>query len=220
MAGGGHLGPPMSRTGGSWWRLWLNRSGQSPLSLLVAQGDLTEQGMQHFANWSSSGAETSSAEVRRYHLEGYEARRTLLAALQQALSTPLDQEDIFTLSERLDRVLDEAKDAVRESEVLNWSPDAHVGQMGQLLSEGTSALAAALRLLPHDMAGAGRQADASTVAVRHVEHRYREAMTELLQTPDLRTVLAAQDVYRRYVLVAGHVVAVADRLWYSVLRGG
>ncbi|MDA8332418.1 MAG: hypothetical protein M0027_14685 [Candidatus Dormibacteraeota bacterium] len=210
----------MKRTGRAWWRAWINGSGPSPLSLLVAQGDLTEQGMRHFATWSATGAPASSAEVRRYHLDGYTARRTLLAALQQALSTPLDQEDIFTLSERLDRVLDEAKDAVRESEVLNWSPDAHVERMGRLLADGTSALAAALRLLPHDMVGAGSQADASTVAVRHVEHRYREAMTELLQTPDLRTVLAAQDVYRRYVLVAGHVVSVADRLWYSVLRGG
>ena len=200
--------------------MWFSGSRLSPLALLVAQGDLTEQGMKHFANWSATGSAAESAEVRRCHLEGYEARRSLLAALQAALSTPLDQEDIFTLSERLDRVLDEAKDAVRESEVLSWHPDSHTQAMGQLLAEGTAALAAALRLLPGQLSAAGHKADDSTVAVRHVEHRYREAMTDLLQTPDLRTLLAAQDVYRRYVLVAGHVVAVADRLWYSVLRAG
>lgn len=202
------------------WRVWFSGSRTNPLALLVAQGDLTQQGMRHFAVWSATGAPGESAEVRRCHLEGYQTRRSLLSALQEALSTPLDQEDIFTLSERLDRVLDAAKDAVRESEVLSWHPDAHAQAMGQLLAEGTSALAAALRLLPRRLSEAGRKVDEFTVAVRHVEHRYREAMTDLLQTPDLRTVLAAQDVYRRYVLVAGHVVALADRLWYSVLRAG
>ncbi len=210
----------MNRSRQPWWRVGFSGSRPGPLALLVAQGDLTEEGMKHFAKWSGTGSPDESSEVRRCHREGYEARRSLLAALQAALSTPLDQEDIFTLSERLDRVLDEAKDAVRESEVLSWHPDSHARAMGQLLAEGTSALAAALRLLPRQLSEAGHKADDSTVAVRHVEHRYREAMTDLLQTPDLRTVLAAQDVYRRYVLVAGHVVAVADRLWYSVLRAG
>jgi hypothetical protein len=47
---------------------------------------------------------------------------------------------------------------------------------------------------PHDLSGAGRQADKATGLVRHVEHRYREAMTELLGASDLRTVIAAQDL--------------------------
>jgi hypothetical protein len=44
-------------------------------------------------------------------------------------------------------------------------------------------------------------------------------MAELLDVEDLRAVLAAQDLYRRYIRVAEAIVAVADRLWYIVLRG-
>ena len=55
--------------------------------------------------------------------------------------------------------------------------------------------------------------------MHHVERDYRLAMAELLKVDDLRAVLAAQDIYRRYLHVAEAVVAVADRLWYTVLRG-
>lgn len=202
-----------------WLRTLVPGSGPNVLSLLVAQGKLTQDGLSHFANWSESGSADASDQVHRCRTEAYQARRDLLAALQDALSTPLDQEDIYILSERLDRVLNEAKDAVREAEVLGWGPDAHAQAMGQSLAEGTTAVVAALGMLAHDLAGAGLQADISTAAVRHVEHRYREAMTELLAASDIRTVIASETLYRRYVRVADHVVAVADRLWYAVLRG-
>ena len=52
-----------------------------------------------------------------------------------------------------------------------------------------------------------------------MERDYREAMADLLKVEDLRAVLAAQDLYRRYVRVAEAIVQVTDRLWYSVLRG-
>ena len=189
------------------------------MSLLVAQGKLTKEGLSHLAVWSGSGSQSEADEVHRCRTEAYQARRTLLAALQAALSTPLDQEDLYILSERLDRVINEAKDTVREAEVLGWAPDAHAKAMGSCLSDATSSLAAAFAMLPRDLNGAGRQADASTGTVRHVEHRYREAMTSLLGSDDVRSVIAAQDLYRRYARVADHVVAVADRLWYAVLRG-
>lgn len=209
------MSPPRPR----WWRTLLPGSGPDALALLVAQGALTQEGLAHFARWSESGSADASAEVRRCRAEAYQARRALLAALQSALSTPLDQEDLYILSERLDRILNEAKDAVREAEVLGWPPDLHARAMGQHLADGTVALVTAFGMLAHDLAGAGRLADVSTAAVRHVEHRYREAMTDLLGASDIRTVIAAQDLYRRYVMVAAHVVAVADRLWYAVLRG-
>jgi hypothetical protein len=44
-------------------------------------------------------------------------------------------------------------------------------------------------------------------------------MVELLAVKELRSALAAQDVYRRYLHVADAIVAVADRLWYVVLSG-
>jgi hypothetical protein len=55
--------------------------------------------------------------------------------------------------------------------------------------------------------------------MHHLERDYREAMAQLREVDDLRAVLSAQDIYRSYLAVADAIVAVADRLWYVVLRG-
>jgi uncharacterized protein Yka (UPF0111/DUF47 family) len=189
------------------------------LGLLVAQGKVSVTGLTAFEAWSHAGGQETAAAVRSAQHDAYTARRELLAALQSALSTPVDQEDLYVLSERVDRILTEAKNTVREAEVLGWTPDAHAGRMGERLAAGTRALVAGFELLRNAPEDAGRQADAASDAVHHVERDYRQAMAELIEVADIRAVLAGQDLYRRYLGVAAAIVAVADRLWYAVLRG-
>jgi uncharacterized protein Yka (UPF0111/DUF47 family) len=200
------------------WRI-LMPAAPDVLGLLAAQGEHTAVGLDAFDAWSRGGGHEAATAVRAARHAAYHARRDLLEALQAALSTPVDQEDVYILSERVDRVLNEARNALREAEVLHWTPDAHAGLMGAQLADGTRALVAGFKLLRKDAEAAGRQSDAASDAVLHVERDYRKAMAELLDVEDLRAVLAAQDLYRRYIRVAEAIVAVADRLWYIVLRG-
>jgi uncharacterized protein Yka (UPF0111/DUF47 family) len=201
-----------------WWRMLLP-AVPDVIGLLVAQGEVSVTGLDAFASWSQGGGETAAAAVRSAQHDAYAARRELLSALQAALSTPVEQEDLYVLSERIDRVLGEARNAVREGEILEWKPNAHTAKMGERLAEGTRTLVTGFALLRSDPEQAGKHADAASVAVRHVERHYREAMVELLAVKELRSALAAQDVYRRYLHVADAIVAVADRLWYVVLSG-
>lgn len=212
-------GAPAPEPGGrAWWRV-LIPAPPDVVALLVAQGELTVAGMDAFKEWSHAGGQDLAGAVRSAQHEAYHARRELLAALQAALSTPVDQEDLYALSERIDRILTEARDALREAEVLGYAPDAHTGTMAERLAEGTRALVTGFELLRKDPEEAGRRADAASEAVHHVERDYREAMAKLLQADDLRAVLAGQLLYRRYLGVAEAIVAVADRLWFVVLRG-
>jgi uncharacterized protein Yka (UPF0111/DUF47 family) len=189
------------------------------LALIVAQGEITAAGLDAFAAWSRGEGHDAAKAVRTARDEGSSARRDLLQALQTALSTPVDQEDLYTLSERIDRVLSEARNALREAEVLGWKPDEHAGRMATQLADGTRAIAESLRLLHKDPAAAGQLSDAASDAVHHLERDYRQAMAQLLKRDDLRAVLAGQDLYRRYLHLAEAIVQVADRLWYIVLRG-
>jgi hypothetical protein len=91
--------------------------------------------------------------------------------------------------------------------------------MAERLAAGTRALVTGFALLRKDPEEAGRRADAASDAVHHVERDYREAMAKLLQDDDLRAVLARQVLYRHYLAVASAIVAVADKLWFVVLRG-
>ena len=74
-------------------------------------------------------------------------------------------------------------------------------------------------LLRSDPGRAGERADAASQSVYPAGRDYREAMAQLLESEDLRAVVAGQILYRRYLEVADAVVAVADRLWFAVLRG-
>ena len=217
-SGEGGGAPAPEPAGRAWWRV-LIPAAPDVVALLVAQGELTIAGMDAFKEWSHAGGQDMAAAVRSAQHDAYHARRQLLAALQAALSTPVDQEDLYALSERIDRILTEARDALREAEVLDYTPDSYTGQMAERLADGTRALVTGFELLRKDPEEAGRRADAASDAVHHVERDYREAMAKLLQDDDLQAVLAGQVLYHHYLAVANAIVAVADKLWFVVLRG-
>lgn len=208
-----------SRATRQWWRRVLLPAAPDVLALLVTQGEITAAGLDAFAAWSRGEGHATAKALRAARDDGYSARRELLQALQAALSTPVDQEDLYTLSERVDRVLNGARNALREAEVLGWKPDEHAALMGAKLADGARAIANSLKLLQTDPKTAGRLADDASEAVHHLERDYRDAMAELLKLDDLRAVLASQDLYRRYLHLSEAIVQVADRLWYIVLRG-
>ena len=110
---------------GPWWRL-LMPAAPDVVALLVVQGELTVAGMDAFDAWSHPGAQDMADAVRAAQHHAYHARRELLAALQAALSTPIDQEDLYTLSERIDRILTEARATLREAEVLGRASYARI----------------------------------------------------------------------------------------------
>ncbi len=189
------------------------------IALLGSQAELSAAGMVAFESWSKGAGSAAADAVRSAQHDAYDARRELLAALQSALSTPIDQEDLFVISERIDRVVVQARNVVREGEVLGWEPDSHAATMSGHLSVGTRAVTSGVALLVKDPQEAGRQADLASDAAREVERCYRVAMGNLIRSDDLREVLVGQDMYRRYIVVAEAVTAVTDRLWAAVLRG-
>ncbi len=189
------------------------------IGLLGSQAELSAAGMVAFESWSKGAGSVAADAVRSAQHDAYDTRRELLAALQAALSTPIDQEDLFVISERIDRVVVQARNVVREGEVLGWEPDNHAATMSEHLSVGTRAVTSGVALLVKDPQEAGRQADLASDAAHEVERCYRVAMGNLIRCDDLREVLVGQDMYRRYIVVAEAVTAVTDRLWAAVLRG-
>ena len=136
--------------------------------------------------------------------------------------TPIGAEDIYVLSERLDAVLNGAKDAVRESEVLDMPPDDAV-QVDERVDRGR-------RRAPRDglrPAGAPRggddqdptaAADQAIRSQRDLERVYRGAMSSLLAENDLRVVMGRREMYRRFSRISEVVIEVAERIWYSSVK--
>jgi uncharacterized protein Yka (UPF0111/DUF47 family) len=196
---------------------WFLPSAPDLIGLLRDQSEVTVRGVEAFAAWSA-GDEGARDRVRELEHEADDARRRLLTELRNAFSTPFDPEDVYELSERLDTVLNGAKNAVQEAEVMGTPPDAALAEMAASLCDGVRHLHDAFDHLRGDRDDATACADAAIKCERKVEHRYRIAMSELTQSDDLREIAARRELYRRYARIGESVVRVAHRVWYLVVK--
>ena len=95
------------------------------IGLLREQAAVTIGGLEALTEWAA-GESAAAERVREFEHAADERKLELLKALTASFTTPIDAEDVFTMSERLDAVMNGAKDAVREAEVMDLPPDEHV----------------------------------------------------------------------------------------------
>ncbi len=69
-----------------------------------------------------------------------------------------------------------------------------------------------------DRAAATDAADRAVKDQRHLQHTYRAAMSALVEVEDQRELAARRELYRRLARAGDELVAVAERVWYSVLK--
>jgi uncharacterized protein Yka (UPF0111/DUF47 family) len=131
----------------------------------------------------------------------------------------LDPEDVFELSRGLDRVLNNAKNAVREAELMQTKPDAAIAEMAAEIAEGTRQLAVAFAALGRNSNTVATEAATQAAKSQsRLEHSYRGAMSALIAVDDLREVGAKRELYRRLARTSDDLRDVAERVWYSVLK--
>ena len=185
--------------------------------LLHEQATITIEGMEALVAWSS-GDRAGGETVRACEHRADEKKRELWRELRDAFSPPIDAEDLYSCSADLDEVLNAAKNLVREVEVMSLVPDRPMQEMAALLTEGVRQLGEAFEHLGRAKGDATEYADAAIKTHRGVEHVYREAMSALLTVDDLRVVTARRELYRRMSRIGDLIHAVADRVWYAVVK--
>lgn len=205
------------RKGGRWFL------PETPdlIGMLQNQAEITGQGMRAFAAWAAGDAARAD-EVRRAEHECDEVRRKLVDTVSQAFTTPLEPEDIFQLSRDLDKVINGAKDTVRESEAMAFPPDAALADMAELLAEGVEHLKRAFASLDGRgikfVESATAAADDAVKSQRRLERIYRQATGDLVALNDVRLMIASRELYRRVSTISDDLVSVADRIWYSQVK--
>jgi uncharacterized protein len=203
-------------------RAWFLPATLDVIGMLRAQAAVTIEGIEAMRSWAG-GYETGADRVRELEHAADDRKRELFAALTESFTTPVDAEDLYMMSKHLDDVMNGAKDAVRESEVMALPPDEHVQKMTGFILEGVRHLDDAFRLLrPYDGVDGSKTeaADAAIKSQRQLERVYRHAMSALLDVDDLREVMGRRELYRRFSRIGDSVIEAAERVWYSTLKGG
>jgi uncharacterized protein len=190
------------------------------LAMLDKQVAITVEGMQALVAWAGGDA-AAVDRLRDCEHHADDSKRELRAALTTAFTTPLEPEDIFELSRGLDRVLNNAKNAVREAEVMQTAPDGAIAEMAAELADGVAHLSDAFAALGRGRDRTALATEAATRAAKsqsRLEHVYRRAMSGLVTVDDLREVAAKRELYRRLARTSDDLREVAERVWYSVLK--
>jgi uncharacterized protein Yka (UPF0111/DUF47 family) len=204
---------------------WFLPDTPDVLGMLVAQASVSVEGMEALVRWTE-GEAGAADEVRHAEHRADEHKRTLRLALRSAFMTPVDAEDLYAMSERLDAALNQAKDAVREAEVMGMIPGAAEREMAVFLAAGTGHLADAFESLAAAEGGvpipleATDCADAAIKCQRRLERVYRASMSGLIEEEDLREVMGRRELLRRLARVGDTIVEVAERVWYAAVKEG
>jgi uncharacterized protein Yka (UPF0111/DUF47 family) len=208
---------------------WFLPESPDVIGMLQTQAEITVRGMDAFARWAG-GDIARADDVRAAEHECDQVRRTLVDAVSEAFTTPLQPEDLFQLSRDLDKVINGAKNTVREAEAMGSPPDQATADMAVLLAEGVRHIQTAFTALgvrrgkasraagAAAAASATEAADAAVKAQRNLERIYRAAAGDLLAVTDISVVVARREFYRRISAISDDIVAVADRIWYSEVK--
>lgn len=196
---------------------WFLPETPDVIQMIRAQLDVTTEGVDALVAWARGDASKAS-EIRALEHRGDEHKRTLEVALTTAFTTPIEPEDLYTLSRGIDWILNLSKDLVRESEVMDAAPDPPLAEMCEALARSVHLVSEAVHLLGSNSGAATEKANEALRAQRLIEKVYREAMAALVGVEDLREVFARRELYRRVARIGEVVVDVAERVWYTVVK--
>jgi uncharacterized protein Yka (UPF0111/DUF47 family) len=196
---------------------WFLPEQPDVLGMLQQQLEVTREGVDALVEWAR-GDESKVAVIRSLEHRGDTHKRELETALTTAFTTPLEPEDLYTLSRDIDWILNHSKDLVRESEVLACPPDQAIVDMCEQLARAVHLVSDAVALLGTKSGGATEKANEALRAERQVEKIYRDAMAALVGVDDLREVMSRRELYRRVARIGEVVVDVGERVWYSVVK--
>ncbi len=145
--------------------------------------------------------------VRKIEKEADEIRRILIDELNRSFVTPIDREDIFSLSRALDDVLDYMDSVVNEMDILEVKPTDHLLEMAEMLYDAAEELHMAMERLEHHPNVAENHAVRAKAIDNRMETLYATALAELFQGPkDLAHVvdmLKLREIYRHMLHAVG-----------------
>jgi predicted phosphate transport protein (TIGR00153 family) len=178
------------------------------IDLLSQQSELTLRGMEGLIEYMNGHDAGVARKVTDIEKEADEVRRILIAELNRTFVTPIDREDIFSLSRTIDDVLDYAYSTVVEMEILKVQATSYMHRIATLLRDAAYELNLAVQRLEKHPIVANDHAQRAKALENRVEDVYREAIAALFSGPEdvqhVVDMLKQREVYR-------HLSNAADR---------
>ncbi len=167
-----------------WLKRFIKPKQSNFLQLLVEQGEYAIMSVEALQAYFKKQSDKKSTKARQIEKEADEVQRILVHDLQQTFVTPIDREDIFSLSRAIDNFIDYVYDTVEELEIFEIEASEAVLEIAAMLLEMANELHLALqRLLDHPGVAAEHARRVKAVE-NQVEDAYRRNLAHLFQGPE------------------------------------
>jgi predicted phosphate transport protein (TIGR00153 family) len=178
------------------------------VALLIQQAEWTVEGIEALEAYLNKRADKHADRVEIAEKEADEVRRILIDELNRTFVTPMDRDDIYTLSRAIDDVVDYAYSTVGEIKILKVEPNDYLRRMTSLLGDAAREILMAVQRLEDHPAVANDHAVRAKALENRVEQVYREAVADLFHQPQdiehIVEMLKLREIYR-------HLSNAADR---------
>jgi uncharacterized protein Yka (UPF0111/DUF47 family) len=191
-------------------REYFKRRPDRFIERLKEQCVLSLEGAEALVDYMDKPNKKNARRVHELENEADEIRRMLVDELNRTFVTPIDREDIHTLSRAIDDILDDTWFTINEMDILEVEPNAFLKEMSELLRKGANEIKLAMDRLEEHPAVASDHAIRAKATNNRMETLYAEALADLFQKPtDLDyvvTMLKLREIYRHLF----HAVARID----------
>ena len=205
-----------------WFKRFLKPRQNDFLDLMIRQGEFAVAVVEALQAYLKKQNDKKSIRARQLENEADEVQRILVHDLMNTFATPIDREDIFSLSRALDNFIDYVYDTVEELEIFDLEAQGPVLVIADLLHEMASELHLALQRLIDHPGVASEHARRVKSLENRVEDVYRHSLAELFQGPQdiaqVMEILKTREVLRHLSNAADQGDIAADTIMDIVVK--
>jgi len=205
-----------------WLKRFFKPKQDSFMLLLLKQGTYAVSIVEALQAYLRKQTDKKSTRARQVEEEADETQRILVHELLDTFVTPIDREDIFSLSRALDNFIDYVYDTVEELQIFELEPPPSVLEMTDLLWEMAHELKLALERLSDYPGVAAEHARRAKGFENQVEDAYRRSLAELFNGPEdihhVMEILKTREVLRHLSNAADQGDTAADIVMDIVVK--
>jgi len=165
------------------------------LGMLSEQAAQTLVGVENLVEWLNTPEPSEPESLARLEQEVDEKRHEFEDLLTNAFSTPFDRQDMYSLSRRIDYILNYSHETAAEMFAFQVSPDRPIHEMARALLKGTGHLAEGVKVMQSDHRQATVEIRESRRAIEKIEAQYICGMAELLNSDDPMRAMRKREIY-------------------------
>ncbi|MFH0958874.1 MAG: DUF47 family protein [Pseudomonadota bacterium] len=200
------------------WKIFGNKREVDFYQLLLEQSEKTLLGCRALVRYLDNTSDHE--ELTRLEQEADDIRRILIDELNQTFLTPMDREDIFTLSRAIDDVIDHAYNTAKVMEVFEVTANEFLFRMAELLVKGAEELTNAIRHLKKNPNVAIGYVMRAKRLENEMNDAFLAALNQLFAGNNVRLMLTYREIYRHFNRSADRVDEAANIISDIVVKMG